>query len=98
MRANARHSVVTCLALLSALRLPAQQPERLDYQMLGRIREEGMQRSQVMDIISWLSDVKGPRLTGSPGFKAAGDWTVETLKKYGMSNVHYEPWAFGRGW
>jgi len=98
MRANARHSVVTCLALLSALRLPAQQPERLDYQMLGRIREEGMQRSQVMDIISWLSDVKGPRLTGSPGFKAAGDWTVETLKKWGMSNVHYEPWAFGRGW
>ncbi|MBK8058013.1 MAG: hypothetical protein IPK33_09060 [Gemmatimonadetes bacterium] len=66
--------------------------------MLGRIRDEGMQRSQVMDIISWLADVKGPRLTGSPGFKAAGDWTIETLKKWGMSNVHYEPWSFGRGW
>jgi carboxypeptidase Q len=66
--------------------------------MLGRIRDEGMQRSQVMDIVSWLADVKGPRLTGSPGFKAAGDWTIETLKKWGMSNVHYEPWSFGRGW
>ena len=98
MRANGRRSVVTILALLTAARLPAQQPERLDYQMLGRIREEGMQRSQVMDIISWLADVKGPRLTGSPGFKAAGDWTIETLKKWGISNVHYEPWAFGRSW
>jgi hypothetical protein len=76
----------------------AQAAERLDYQMLGRIREEGMQRSQVMEIISWLSDVKGPRLTGSPGFREAGDWTIEMLKKWGMANVHYEPWAFGRGW
>jgi len=80
------------------LMLAAQAPERLDYQMLGRIREEGMQRSQVMDIVSWLSDVKGPRLTGSPGFREAGDWTIETLKKWGMANVRYEPWAFGRGW
>ena len=47
----------------------AQLAERLDYAMLGRIRDEGLQRSQVMDIISWLSDVNGPRLTGSPGFR-----------------------------
>jgi len=94
--------VLASAAAVFALAVPAgmhaQSPERLDYQMLGRIREEGMQRSQVMDIISWLSDVKGPRLTGSPGFREAGDWTIETLKKWGMANVHYEPWAFGRGW
>jgi len=87
---------VAMLAL--PLVLAAQAPERLDYQMLGRIREEGMQRSQVMDVISWLSDVKGPRLTASPGFNEAGDWTIETLRKWGLSNVRYERWPFGRGW
>ncbi|MFP5353972.1 MAG: M20/M25/M40 family metallo-hydrolase [Gemmatimonadota bacterium] len=93
---------IRTLALAALVALPpslaAQAPEKLDYQMLGRIREEGMQRSQVMELVSWLSDVKGPRLTGSPGFKEAGDWTIETLKKWGMANVRYEPWAFGRGW
>ncbi|HNV77094.1 MAG TPA: M20/M25/M40 family metallo-hydrolase [Gemmatimonadaceae bacterium] len=99
MRPIARRTFPLAAFLLAAVSpLAAQQPERLDYQMLGRIRDEGMQRSQVMDIVSWLADVKGPRLTGSPGFKAAGDWTIETLKKWGMSNVHYEPWSFGRGW
>ncbi|HPV76214.1 MAG TPA: hypothetical protein PLX31_15020, partial [Gemmatimonadaceae bacterium] len=98
MRPIARRTFPLAAFLLAAVSpLAAQQPERLDYQMLGRIRDEGMQRSQVMDIVSWLADVKGPRLTGSPGFKAAGDWTIETLKKWGMSNVHYEPWSFGRG-
>ncbi len=92
-----RTLVVAVLATFP-LALVAQTPEKLDYQVLGRIREEGMQRSQVMELVSWLSDVKGPRLTGSPGFKAAGDWTIETLRKWGMANVHYEPWAFGRGW
>lgn len=90
------------LALAALIAIPpalwAQAPETVDYQMLGRIREEGMQRSQVMELISWLSDVKGPRLTGSPGFKEAGEWTVETLKRWGLSNVHYERWPFGRGW
>jgi carboxypeptidase Q len=100
MRFVSRLVVPIATLTLAALHAPlaAQTPERLDYQMLGRIREEGMQRSQVMETISWLSDVKGPRLTGSPGFKAAGDWTIETLKKWGLSNVHYEPWAFGRAW
>lgn len=91
-------TLVVAVIATFPLALVAQAPEKLDYQVLGRIREEGMQRSQVMELVSWLSDVKGPRLTGSPGFKAAGDWTIETLRKWGMANVHYEPWAFGRGW
>lgn len=87
--------------LLSALflplaTLPAQ--EKIDYQMLGRIREEGLQRSQVMETISWLADVHGPRLTGSPGFKAAGAWAVEQMRKWGFANVAYEPWSMGRSW
>jgi len=101
MTSSVRHAAASLSAaflLAAAFPLAAQQSERLDYETLGRIRDEGLQRSQIMDIISWLSDVKGPRLTGSPGFRAAGDWTVETLKKWGLANVHYEPWAFGRGW
>ncbi len=54
----------------------AQAADRIDYAMLSRIREEGLQRSQVMDLVSWIADVHGPRLTGSPGFKEAGDWAV----------------------
>lgn len=98
MTSLACRAAICIAALAPVFASGAQQPDRLDYQMLGRIREEGMQRSQVMDIMSWLTDVNGPRLTGSPGFKAAGDWTIESLKKWGMSNVHYEPWSFGRGW
>jgi hypothetical protein len=87
-------------AVLSVLAtsLPAQVPEKLDYAMLGRIREEGLQRSQVMETLSWLADVHGPRLTGSPGFKGAGAYAVERMNKWGLANVKYEPWSMGRSW
>lgn len=78
--------------------LSAQTPERLDYATLGRIREEGLQRSQVMETLSWLADVHGPRLTGSPGFKGAGQWAADQLKKWGLANVAFEPWRMGRSW
>ena len=66
--------------------------------MLARIKEEGLQRSQVMDHISWLADVYGPRLTGSPGIRLAADWTKKKLGEWGLSSIHEEPWAFGKGW
>jgi carboxypeptidase Q len=73
--------------------------ETIDLQSINQIKEEGFQRSQIMDIMSWLTDVYGPRLTGSPISKKAGDWTLETFKKWGLSNPHYEWWGpFGRGW
>src|SRR5262249_46742272 len=46
-----------------------------------------------------ITDVYGPRLTGSPNHRAAGDWAVRTLSEYGLKNVHLEKWGpFGRGW
>jgi len=64
-----------------------------------RIRDEGMNRSQVMQTLSYLSDVIGPRLTASPGMKKANNWTRDTLEKWGMQNAHLEAWGpFGRGW
>src|SRR5258706_4558471 len=64
-----------------------------------RIKDEGMNRSQVMQTLSYLSDVIGPRLTASPGMKKANNWTRDTLEKRGMQNAHLEAWGpFGRGW
>jgi carboxypeptidase Q len=48
---------------------------------------------------SWLTDVYGPRLTGSPQTRDAGDWTVRQLTAWGNGTAHLEPWDFGgRGW
>ena len=66
---------------------------------IERIKEEGLKHSQVMATLSYLTDVIGPRLTGSPNLKRANDWTRDTLAKWGLSNAHLEPWGpFGRGW
>jgi hypothetical protein len=72
--------------------------EKIDYAMIGRIKEEGLNRSQVMDHISWLSDVYGPRLTGSPAIKQASEWTQKRFKEWGLVNIHEEGWPFGKGW
>ena len=60
-----RRTVLILALAASAAGILGAQSEKIDYQMLGRIRDEGLSRSQVMDHISWLSDVYGPRLTGS---------------------------------
>ncbi len=78
--------------------LYAQAGEKLDYQMLTKIRDEGLNRSQAMEIESWMADVYGPRITGSPGYKQAADWAVKKMTELGFSNVHIEKWPFGKGW
>jgi carboxypeptidase Q len=66
---------------------------------IARIKDEGMNRSQVMQTLSYLSDVIGPRLTNSPGMKRANEWTRDQMTKWGMQNAHLEAWGpFGRGW
>jgi carboxypeptidase Q len=66
---------------------------------IERIKDEGMNRSQVMQTLSYLSDVIGPRLTASPNAKRANEWTRDKLTSWGLQNAHLEPWGpFGRGW
>jgi hypothetical protein len=73
--------------------------ERVDREAIKKIRDEGLQRSKVMDTISYLTDVHGPRLTASPQTRAAGEWTVKQLTEWGLTSAHLEPWGpFGRGW
>ena len=76
--------------------------EPLNYVDINKIKGEGLQRSQVMDLASWLTDVYAPRLTGSPMSQKAAEWTVAKLKEFGLVNVKIEPWVnrngFERGW
>ena len=66
---------------------------------IDRIKDEGLNRSQLMATLSYLTDVIGPRLTGSPNLKRANEWTCQTLTKWGLANAHLEAWGpFGKGW
>jgi len=63
------------------------------------IKKHGLDESEVYEIASWITDVHGPRLTGSPKLDKATEWAQSELKKWGMQNVHLEEWGpFGRGW
>ncbi len=73
--------------------------EKIDYAMYGRIREEGLQHSHVMEYASALTDGIGPRLTGSPNLAKANAWTRDQLAAIGCVNAHLEDWGeFGMGW
>ncbi len=67
--------------------------------VFDKIKDEGMNRSQVMKTMNYLTDINGPRLTGSPGMKRANEWTRDTLASWGLQNAHLDQWGpFGRGW
>jgi len=66
---------------------------------IERIKDEAMNRSQVMAALSYLTDVLGPRLTASPAMKRANEWTRDKLSSFGLENAHLEAWGpFGKGW
>lgn len=63
------------------------------------IRKEGMENSQIKRTLHYLTDVYGPRLTGSPKLKAAGEWAMNQMKEWGFDKVEMEPWNWGHpGW
>jgi carboxypeptidase Q len=87
------------LALALAPVSAQQATEKVDLDAVYKIKQEGFQNSKVMEIMSWLTDVYGPRLTNSPGFRQAGDWAVKEMTSWGLANVKLEPFGpFGRGW
>jgi carboxypeptidase Q len=100
-------------ALLSPYALRAQQPAATPApttptaqaqptptpDVIERIKEEGLKRSEVMRTLAHLTERIGPRLTGSPALRRANEWTRERLTQWGLQNAHLEPWGpFGRGW
>ena len=73
--------------------------ETIDLQMMQKIRDEEKNNSQIAMIAHNLTDVAGPRLTNSPGYNRALDWTTEICKKWGLQNSGREAWGeFGKGW
>src|SRR3954465_1525857 len=87
------------IAVVVSLPLAAQWPaaEKIDLDAVYRLKDEGLQRSKVMEIESYLTDVYGPRLTGSPNIREAGEWAQKTMKEWGLANVPSETWPFGPG-
>jgi hypothetical protein len=75
---------------------PATQPMQAT---IDRIRDQGLNHSQVMATLDTLCNVIGPRLTASPAQVRASNWTRDQLTQWGLVNAHLEPWGkFGRGW
>lgn len=88
---------VAALALLAACQ-GTPTPE-LDREMLARIRDEGLNRSRVMELASHIADVYGPRLAGSPSYRRAAAWARQTFAELGLANAAVEPWGeYGMGW
>jgi len=101
MKTRRAISINLAIIVLVALPIAAQWPasERLDLDALYRIKQEGLGgSSKVMEVTSYLTDVYGPRLTGSPNIKEAADYAQKTMREWGLSNVHQETFPFGRGW
>src|SRR5215212_2976630 len=86
--------MLLCLAGASAIAA-----EKVDLAAVNRIRTEAFQRSKVMDHAFYLTDVHGPRLTGSPQLRSAAEWVSKQFSQWGLANVALEKWGpFGRGW
>ncbi|MBV9923996.1 MAG: M20/M25/M40 family metallo-hydrolase [Acidobacteria bacterium] len=105
MNTRRRNAAALLCALLLCSNLPARAqtptpaPTPDPNDPVQRIRDEGLNRSQVMQTLNYLTNVIGPRLTGSPNMRRANEWTRDRLTSWGLVNAKLEPWgAFGRGW
>lgn len=75
------------------------QDEKVDLEMVKKIRQEGLNNSKVMEIAFNLTDVSGPRLQGSPGFMRAANYAKGKLTEWGLTDAKLEAWGeFGKGW
>ncbi len=85
---------IACAALAVAQAQSAADPD-----INKKIRAEENDHSQIMHTMHFLTDIYGPRLTGSPNHKAAAEWAIQQMKEWGLQNAHLEPWDFGHpGW
>src|SRR6266700_5108945 len=100
MRAGAKFASVLAVAFALAWATTAQTDWLApDASTISKFRDEGSQHSHIMEVMSYLTDVYGPRLTNSPNIWQAGEYTIKTLSAWGLANVHEETWGpFGRGW
>ncbi len=72
--------------------------DKADLAAIYKIKDEGLNRSQVMELESYLTDVYSPRLAGSPAMRQAAQWVEGKFKEWGLQNIHHEAYDFGRSW
>lgn len=86
-------------ALAMAIAASPQAQEKVDGDVYWKIRREATDNSHIVRTLQVLTDVYGPRLTGSPNLKGASEWVVKETTAWGLKNAHLEPWNFGHpGW
>ena len=96
--------LMLCLTGISASNLEvsygAQLPrEKVDIEATARIKDEALNHSHIMEMVGYLTDVIGPRLTNSPNIKKAQEYARDLLREWGIGNAHLEAWGpFGQGW
>ena len=86
--------LVAVLVGLTVAAAPVGTSEKIDAEINAKIRAEADKNSQIMRTMHYLTDVYGPRLTGSPNHKAAGEWAIKQMTEWGFKNGHLEPWPF----
>ncbi len=91
-----RHIALVLASACLAASTAAQSP--IDLGTISRIKQEALTRSRAMDHVAWMSDVYGPRVTGTPNFQRASEWAMKQLTEWGLANVRQERFAFGQGW
>src|SRR5687767_3381593 len=90
--------LVTLTTVFAVTSAPVAQ-ERIDQDIQWKVRREATENSQILRTLHFLTDIYGPRLTGSPNLKAAQEWVVQETTRWGLKNAHLEPWNFGHpGW
>ena len=90
---------IWCALPASGQDAAAARQERINAEVFWKIRREGTENSQIMRTLHFLTDVYGPRLTGSPNHKAAADWAARQMEAWGLRNARLDPWDFGHpGW
>ncbi len=94
----AKRIAVYSLAVVLAVFCLALAEDKADFAAIYKIKDEGLNRSQAREILSYMTDVFGPRLSGSPGKRMATDWVQQKLREWGLENVHTEKYDFGRSW
>jgi carboxypeptidase Q len=88
--------ILVVISLLIGSVAGAQEP--IDRDMIAKIKDEGLNHSQVEDTFTHFTEDIGPRLTGSPAHKQAAEWARAKLQEWGLNDAHLEPFEFGRGW
>jgi len=86
------------VAVIALFQTGAAAQEPSDVAMIAAIRAEELHHSAASDLFYTLTDVLGPRLSGSPAYDKAARWAVDRFRQWGLANPRLEPFQFGRAW